>query len=381
MMFFVYKKLTLGGTETLILRIAQEIQKEESCRVLCSSITRDAEEMFDKSSVIVDILPKWNANILAHAIKSQKAMFFSPVDFILVSGVLQSDGIVNNCFLYVVHFNSVSIQSKSLTFLNKRLNKEAKNLFYILERSGRIVFMDDMCANYYRKFYGYTGDLTLKILHLPLVEPGVLNQELRNDNVINILSIARAEFPFKGYLIGLIKELQSSNFTANISLTIISYGEGFQRLKELSEQPTENNHISIKILEKVDYDQLNRYYQDNDLYIGMGTTVIEAASNRCVSIPVLPYTYDLVTDKFFFEDPQCIALEKQGDTSWIELINRYINASKEERMGMKNKSYQAFKDNYSMSEFLKTLSNLQFEQKKFKISKITEALLKLRMIN
>lgn len=365
----------------MILRIAQEIQKEESCRVICSSITKDAKEMFDKSSVMVDTLPKWNENVLARVIKSQKAMFFSPVDFILVSDVLQSDRIINNCFLYVVHFNSVSIQSKSLTFLNKRLNREAKNLFHILEKAGRIIFMDDMCANYYRKFYGYTSDLTLKILHLPLAEPRVLDQKLRNDNVINILSIARAEFPFKGYLIGLIKGLQSLNFTVNISLTIISYGDGYQQLKELSEQSPENNNILIKVLGKVDYDQLNRYYQNNDLFIGMGTTVIEAASNRCISIPVLPYTYDLVTDRFFFEDPQCIALEKQGDNSWIELINRYINASKEEKMDMKNKSYQAFKDNYSMSEFLKSLSNFQFEQKKFKISKITKTILKLRMRN
>lgn len=380
-MFFVYKKLTLGGAETLILRIVQELQKEEPCSVLCSSISQEAKEMFDKRNVIVNILPKWDEKVLAHTIQSKKAMFYNPTDFILVSNALQSKGILSNCFLYVVHYNCVSIQSKSLTFLNKRLNRDAKIAFYELEKSGRILFMDDMCANYYRRLYGYTKDKTLKILHLPLVEPKVLHQRLREDKVINILSVARADFPFKGYLLGLIKEIQSSIFSTNICLTIISYGEGYQQLKELSEKPTENNNISIRILEKIDYDQLNSYYQNNDLYIGMGTTIIEAASNGCISIPVLPYTYDVVIDNFFYENPQRIALEEGSDISVIELINRYINASDEEKLKMKKKSYQAFKENYSMSGFLKTISNLQFEQEEFKISKITKAMLKLRMIN
>lgn len=380
-MFFVYKKLSLGGAETLIFRVARALQKEETCRVLCASITQEAKRMFDKGNIQVSILQKWDPETLAYVINSEKAMFYSPGELILVSDVLQAKKIINNCFLYIVHLSNMGLQSKRFSFLNKRLNKESKYLMNVFETSGRVVFMDEMCANSYKKLYGYANNIPFKILRLPLEEPKILQERTEHGNAINILSIARAEFPFKGYLIGLIKEFQNARFAADIKLTIISHGDGFPELKELSERKTDNNRVQINVLGQIDYEQLNKYYRNSDLYIGMGTTVIEAAANRSVSIPVRPYTYKLVSDKFFFENPQCIALEKDGDIPTTELISRYINSSKEEREEMKRKSYQAFKDNYSMSAFLQQLNHFQFKQKNFKVSKITKAVLKLRMKN
>lgn len=380
-MFFVYKKVTLGGTETLILRVARELKKIEPCAVICSSISQEAKSLFGESDVNIIRLQNWNEKNLTNIIKSQKAMFFNPADFILVNCYLQSDGIDSNCFLYVVHYGCVTIQSNSLKCLNRWINKDAKRIFEVLEDSGRIIFMDDMCANYYRNFYAIDRNKILKIVHLPLTEPKIVHKVVRNNMNINILAVARADFPFKGYLLGLIKTLQKSFFSVKVNLTIISYGDGFPQLKALSEEKVDNESVSINVVGKIDYDKLIFFYQNADLYIGMGTTIIEAASNMCVSIPVLPYTYEIVTDKYFYEMPNCIALEEYGHTSVIELINHYIDASDEEKFEMKQRSYEAFRNNYSMDSYLKTISNLRFEHRRIDISLLTKSLLKIRMVN
>ncbi|XBG81314.1 hypothetical protein V4S33_11035 [Enterococcus cecorum] len=60
-----------------------------------------------------------------------------------------------------------------------------------------------------------------------------------------------------------------------VKLTIISYGPKFDQIKEWINKE-HSSTLEILLYGEKTYDELNRFYENTDLYIGMGTTVLEA---------------------------------------------------------------------------------------------------------
>ena len=77
------------------------------------------------------------------------------------------------------------------------------------------------------------------------------------------MTIARAEFPFKGYILGLLDWFASSD--SNIRLTIVSYGPDEKKIADRIDSFDEIVKKRITLVGKTDYGQLEKYYKTADL--------------------------------------------------------------------------------------------------------------------
>ena len=109
-----------------------------------------------------------------------------------------------------------------------------------------------------------------------------------------ILAIARADFPFKGYLLGIVDSLDEIVLHCPmVKVTIVSFGPHEEVLrKKIDELPYDlRKHISCE--GKILYSELSRYYKKAKVYLGMGSTVYEASSYGLPSIIAESYTNEL----------------------------------------------------------------------------------------
>ena len=76
--------------------------------------------------------------------------------------------------------------------------------------------------------------------------------------------------------------------------------------KIISKLPLETQK-NIYIEGIVPYEKLEYYFEDADIYIGMGTTVLDACNHMVPALTVCSYTYEFLTIGFFYENPQILA--------------------------------------------------------------------------
>ena len=150
---------------------------------------------------------------------------------------------------------------------------------------------------------------------------------------------------FKGYLIGLIEWFAES--MKNIYLTIISYGPDEELLSQkiASLPPSVRNRIEW--YGKTDYNHLEDYYKKASIYVGMGTTVLDASLRGVVSIPVQAYTYQLVAEDFLFNDYSKVAIDEGNLSRFDDLIAQYESMDKDERKAVSDRSRHIVMENYN----------------------------------
>ncbi len=147
-----------------------------------------------------------------------------------------------------------------------------------------------------------------------------------NRKKLKLLSIARAEFPFKGYLIGLINLLEVINTDYEIDVDIVSYGNSIDKLKKAYLERKFPANVNIKLHGKKDYTELKQFFSDCNLYIGMGTSILDAAQYGIPCIAVTPWTMKLIGRDFFSSSSPQLGFYKKGSEkdvlkSILEIMN------------------------------------------------------------
>ncbi len=182
-------------------------------------------------------------------------------------------------------------------------------------RRGRIVFMDDDTLAYAREHYHVDlPEARDRILLLPFAAPALDDQTLRARTRIPgfpILAIARADFPFKGYLFELVDEVRRLAYRGvDCSLTMIVGRVGNERGYERLRRHV-GDHPRVRLVTDVPHEDLNGYYDAARLYVGMGTTVLEAAARGVPTVQVRSNTYDLYVTGSFVDAPRCIVADER----------------------------------------------------------------------
>ena len=136
-----------------------------------------------------------------------------------------------------------------------------------------------------------------------------------NRRKLKIVSIARAEFPFKGYLIGLLDLLETFKADYEIKVSIVSYGNGVQRLENHIKEKNFPENIEVKLYGRTEYTKLKEMFSDCTVYIGMGTSVLDAAQYGIPCIVIKPWTMRIIGRDFFsYKHPQ-VGFYGKGDES------------------------------------------------------------------
>lgn len=369
---FVYRNIVVGGCEFLIEKLGREILKDDKNNVIIYFETID-EIMYSRFVRNGFCLKQVKDDFYKFEFKNINIITFTLKDYIIFSS-----NKLNNLktVLYVVHPYIFNIANKR-NFILKLFVKMLLKTFVLKSiKNKSIFFMDKETVRSNLEYFFSKNIVTdAMIVNLPidLVEnkEEILNKRAKTKNYIKILSIARAEFPFKGYLIGLVDFL-CKNSKENIKLTIISYGEGFKILKQKIESLPINVKQKIHLYGKTDYDKLNDFLNDSNLYIGMGTTVLDAANRGIITIPIKAYTYDLIADKFFHEMFIDESHNKTKNRTFQDLFNEFIRIENDDYLTLSYENIKIVNENFSTvvitKKIIENFKNIPFNDKNIKIS-------------
>ena len=330
MVVFVFEDFKMGGGELLIEHYAEQLKKNNAeCLIVVNKIDNGAITQLKQSEIEYYVAKNWWSREEWYSILGKyndiNVITFTWDEFSLIYSLNIKN---KKTFLYCIHYAAMAFE-KYNRFKNNPIN--LLTLYLKGQCIGRFVstknifFMDEESVTY---TYNAYRDNIIKdkgiILRIPEVIKDYNIKEVvtrKSKEIFNILSIARADFPFKGYLLGLVDFFNNNAVLyPNLRLIIISYGPDIDELKKAVSKFNLDIQKKITLIGRVKYDEIAEYILKSHLYIGMGTTIIDSASRGTLAIPVKAATYDLIANNFFHEDYRFVDAEYTKNNRINEMI-------------------------------------------------------------
>lgn len=347
---FFYPRLILGGAEWLIVKLSKYLKgKGHECEVWAFACDAEIAEICQDAGVELRLLSSdaelaRRANSAGDRGESLRLVVFFARDLLHLTRatVHCPDGSV---LLYIVHPSVLTLRGRGLKRLYRFPFRRAANACFA---AGQIVFMDEVCKEASASFCG-NADMgsSGRVVRLAVEEgPPLSFRERSGECGIRVLTVARAEFPFKAYMFGLISSVIALNDEGyNIDLEVVSYGEG---LSELVGHARKNKHVSF--LGRRSHDELWGLYDSCDLYVGMGTTTIEAASRGKAVLVAKNGRREFVTPGFFGDMPTYVGGDYDGGyKNGLDVLRDFARMDASEREAIARRCRDGYLSNYSLS--------------------------------
>ena len=330
---FDYQHFIKGGVETLILRLTSYYEANGNNIIIC------CEDMIDEYKLLFS---KTNVNIISRNIINYELL--KNINIVLTMNF-------EDFFFYYCYANKYNMKYKNLLYVvaprtlshspfytHKKANyigcviykKFVKRLFM----NKNIIFMDEMCYRDSNNSLNFCEEnSSLDFIPIPFDFPQfdikkIDEKVFSRNKTFNILTVSRADYPYKGYHKGLIDifKLISKKYS-NVRLKIIASYDSEKSQKNiymLKKWINESGCRNIELIEGLCYKELLTEYEKSHLYIGMGTTLIEAAANYNIVIAVEPYKYQCISVDYFHNKVDWLGADwNMGKTSF-NLIDHAI---------------------------------------------------------
>lgn len=366
MHFLIYKNISIGGIETLMLREACWINERVECTsmILCHQLSEQMKSSFEEAHIDYKILPSWTPNEISKELHCAQTVdmiqYFSFEDYLKF--VIRNPNLFENSksMYYCVHpMNSFILKTKN--GVRGVFWRALANLTEYMIETNRFRFMDEETLNQTLQFYGLEvkESYNNNYLRLPHLIKEFPFKEHDPSGERNILTIARAEFPFKGYLLGLIKAMpQIMDKYPGVILTIISSGDEKGRLKNEIDQLPKQYKERISLYMDKKSEELDSFYRQADIFVGMGTTVLEAANYGIPVIMAKPYTEIFISNGLFHICPTDIgnfSLEgKPGQDDIIKLLDMPLEQWKSIQQATKQQLIANYDIDVIMNKLMKS---------------------------
>lgn len=267
--------------------------------------------------------------------------------------------------MYVIHPDCLK---KGMVINNGFVrNLYQKHYFHLITEminNRALVFMDKDSIDATNYFYNKSIPDEVPIIPLPIDIPLIDN----NENLIKkgyesntILTAARADFPFKGYLLGLIDVfVELKRNVTNAKLKIFSEGEDIKVLIDKIDILEEGVKQDIELSGWIDYDGLIEEIKNCRVFIGASTGLLDSSKYYRVSIPVKHTTNKCVSLSFFHEHPMLLSEEYHEGmpNKCLELFQTVFNDSYEEYRQMSLSSFDAVNRYYNESVVMEQLNDV-----------------------
>lgn len=352
---FIYDNFRVGGAELMIERIAQGFLERKYPVTLLYGV--GDEGMLNRIKALgvnVTRITNWDNA------KSFKKYLNECKNEMICFTFLWNEYVKVRCIpnkrikpiFFAVHFKALAV-GDSNSHLKKRIVKRIMSP-RIEEglKSHNIICMDEQTCRYCEKYYGF-NNIEYTIIRIPIH----IKSSKRHEKSNNILSISRFEIPFKGYLLGLIDVFSDiKKEIPDAKLTIISYGENIEKLMEKISKSSYKKDIML--MGKTSYDELDKYYEKAGIYIGMGTTVLDASLRGIPSIAVRAYTEEVLVEDWFFNKPNSVAVDDWIDVNKktiYRLLENYFKWNSMEYETYSEKSRHVIVENYGVDHIINSL--------------------------
>lgn len=293
---------------------------------------------------LIDLMKKEDNEIIS--------ISFSKNYLAVLYEILVGSKCYSRLFLYIIYYED-GISKDNILF-----KKILKYLFMPMIKEKCVVAMDAEDRDISTNYLGIDKK-SIQILNLAHDVPELKRNEYSRKPFI-ILTVARFDFPFKGYILGLIDDFEKiCDNHSDAELWIIGGGDGEKQVNERISHINKNYKNRIKLIGNVAPSELNRYYSRASVYVGMGTTILEAADEGV--IPIVAYGFQTGNLSCgFFNEIQSLGMPLNGKFSrylvedkqkytFYQLIEEVIQYDKQTYMDKSIKSYNLSKNNYSLN--------------------------------
>ncbi|TGY42350.1 hypothetical protein E5347_09015 [Clostridium sartagoforme] len=373
---FIRKSMGIGGIETYIFRTVKKLRKDGN-RIIWvfpdGGYIDDGfrSEFFNNDVEIIRVnLDKinWidNLNINFEEFEEVIALAFNIYDFAFLEMIKSKYKNTDiDSFFWVPHFEgkSIFIEEFAPKIVRPILNKYIRKIIISMEDNNNIIYVNQSHLDAFKNKYKYNIiNENSKLLltsnrEVPEYDADLINRRSER-NKFNIITISRFSFPHKAYILGLIRSYGVLKKSYNqLKLTIIGYGEHENILKNEISKLSEEAKQDLHLVGKVHYTDLNKYFKDANLNIGVGSTIIDGALTGLISIPVRHYTEECEGYGYLPLNKKYLTSIEKGEP--IEkYIEEVINMDKSEYQYLSLKSYETYSKQEDSTNVLMSMKNV-----------------------
>lgn len=370
--FVILKDDILGGTATLSIRIGEYLVSEGYDVLYITQILNDMNNLKAMQEKGIKVF-QWELNKISINISqmyNEEKLVFITYSLNEYFHVEKFKDILNiwKSITYVVHSHGLIRGNMQSTIIKSVAKKLYHKILNKMLSSNSVIFMDKQSIIETEKYYEFNIDNKESLVfHLPMktkkLELQLIKDKL-NIESFNILTIARADFPFKGYIIGLIDDFSELyNMYNNITLTVIAFGEDEGQISEKVRQLPNSIQKKINLIGQTPYDELYKYFNQTHLFLGMGTTILDAVNYGVPSITVQAYTYENNSSGFFHEQPEFLGGYEYKVTSAKDYIIKVIEMPDEEYLELCQKEHKVLEEKYNICTLANYLINIEQDDK------------------
>jgi hypothetical protein len=287
----------LGGTETLILRHLRWLRQNGYVGMVISPLGVMSDAYQAAASMFVEL-------------SEAQADHISMTDHDLASRddqIADAIGRDKPCHFIVFNLDGLHLAAE----LCSRVDGSAVSVHLVFDdifgperfepleemnERGMVIAMNEGCLEGHRKKFGYKLESSV-LVPLPMVIPEAVRIP-HDDTECIILTVARL-VEMKGYVEGLINDFADIARASKVPCRLLVVGDGPLRPEfERAARRTGLGH-RIEFIGSVPYAELHAYYARADIYVGMGTTLLEAAAAGVPAIIATAFTARFVTPGLF----------------------------------------------------------------------------------
>ena len=292
----------LGGSETLILRHLNWLRREgrdgiiisptgamsESFRDSASAFIELTEAQADEASMSDEEVSRRNDEVAA------AVGLLSPCHFV----VLNEDG------LYLASELAARIKGSAVSVylvFDDIFGPERLRILDDMNEAGMVIAMNEGCLEGHRRRYGYRFSRS-SLIPLPMVLPELPAVAGARQECV-VLTVARL-VDMKGYIEGLIFDFAVISRSADVPCRLVIVGEGplSDRFEDVAAEAGIRDRVEFA--GAVPYGRLNDWYKRADIYVGMGTTILEASAMGLPAIIANAHTREFISPGLFSSDDQ-----------------------------------------------------------------------------
>lgn len=355
-----------GGSHTMMQRMCQWLSENGiHSAVLCKD---------DRNTEIVDKLKKFGTEIYKINVKDTpkiivllkklqdredgiKVIAFSVNMYLDLERAKAYAGLKFDNVLYCIQSESLK---KGLGFrTNMMRNYSKKKYRSILSRineNNALIMMDEYCRDATIAYMGPIFITPPPIMRLPMYcNPLNTFEEIieRGYESRLIMTAARAEFPNKGYMLGLLDDFaQLKEKFSDVKLEIIAAGDDMSKLSARIDALPEYCRKDIIIKNWMSYDSLLEELKKCTIFIGMGSSVLDAALCYKPASAAKGYTYKNICPFLIYEEPRYVIASQDSTEPASYIIEKVLSMNISTYRETCLKCYKAVEETYGIERLM-----------------------------
>lgn len=364
-----------GGSHTLMLRMCRWMrEKNISVFVICDS--DDNKEIAGAMRDIGVIIYPTGSSLYREINKVLKQIYSNGDDdihvinfcldkFMDMEVVKSKFGYEFSNVLYdIIPYTYMKGSGLKYAFLRRLMKRKYGKIAEKMYKNNSVISMEETNNQSARNYLGITREqYNPSIAPLPMI----CKEKDNYKKIISagyqsttILTAARADFPFKGYMVGLVDVFaQLKAEFPDLKLRYITAGADLSVLEEKIDTLPVEYRKDVLVTGWIPYDEFLNETQNCKIFVGMGTTILDSALNYKPVILSAYGTMDFLTCGTFVQNPLKLGPEVLESHDPIDDIRKILLFSESDYEEESVDSFNTVLQHYDINKCMNMLLNVK----------------------